>query len=68
MILPDFIGLTIAVHNGKQQVPVFITDQMVWPQVAGGALSRSPADKRSKENKEVTMKHVQPFVALCVGR
>ena len=29
MILPDFIGLTIAVHNGKQHVPVFITDQMV---------------------------------------
>ena len=28
-ILPDFIGLTIAVHNGKQHVPVYITDQMV---------------------------------------
>jgi len=24
MILPDFIGLTIAVHNGKQHVPVYI--------------------------------------------
>jgi small subunit ribosomal protein S19 len=29
MILPEFIGLTIAVHNGKQHVPVYITDQMV---------------------------------------
>ncbi|MGG7055427.1 30S ribosomal protein S19 [Nitrosomonas sp. ANs5] len=28
-ILPDFIGLTIAVHNGKQHIPVFITENMV---------------------------------------
>ena len=28
-ILPDFIGLTIAVHNGKQHVPVYITENMV---------------------------------------
>lgn len=29
MITPDFIGLTIAVHNGKQFIPVYITDGMV---------------------------------------
>ena len=29
MITPDFIGLTIAVHNGKQFIPVFITENMV---------------------------------------
>ena len=28
-ILPDFIGLTIAVHNGRTHVPVFISDNMV---------------------------------------
>ena len=28
-ILPDFIGLTIAVHNGKQHVPVYVTENMV---------------------------------------
>src|SRR6185369_7911508 len=28
MILPEFIGLTIAIHNGKQHVPVYITDQI----------------------------------------
>ena len=28
-ILPEFIGLTVAVHNGKQHVPVYVTDQMV---------------------------------------
>lgn len=29
LVTPDFIGLTIAVHNGKQFIPVFITDEMV---------------------------------------
>ena len=28
-ILPDFIGLTIAVHNGRSHVPVFISNNMV---------------------------------------
>jgi small subunit ribosomal protein S19 len=28
-ILPDFIGLTIAVHNGKQHIPVYVTENMV---------------------------------------
>ena len=28
-ILPEFIGLTIAVHNGKQHIPVFVTENMV---------------------------------------
>ena len=28
-ILPDFIGLTFAVHNGKKFIPVFITEDMV---------------------------------------
>ena len=29
MIIPDMIGLTIAVHNGRQHVPVIISDEMV---------------------------------------
>ena len=29
MVLPDFVGLTIAVHNGKKFIPVFITENMV---------------------------------------
>ncbi|SCZ85192.1 30S ribosomal protein S19 [Nitrosomonas mobilis] len=28
-ILPNFIGLTIAVHNGRQHVPVYVTENMV---------------------------------------
>ncbi len=29
MILPDFVGLTFAIHNGKQHIPIFITENMV---------------------------------------
>jgi len=29
MVIPDMVGLTIAVHNGKTFVPVFITENMV---------------------------------------
>ena len=29
MIIPEFVGLTIAVHNGKKFIPVFITENMV---------------------------------------
>ena len=29
MITPDFVGLTIAVHNGRQFIPVFVTENMV---------------------------------------
>jgi small subunit ribosomal protein S19 len=28
-ILPDFVGLTFAVHNGKKFIPVFVTENMV---------------------------------------
>lgn len=29
MIIPDFVGLTFAVHNGKKHIPVFVTEAMV---------------------------------------
>jgi small subunit ribosomal protein S19 len=29
-ILPDMVGLTLAVHNGKQFVSVYITEDMLW--------------------------------------
>ena len=52
-ILPDFIGLTIAVHNGKQHVPVYVTDQMVGHKLGEFALTRTfkghPADKKAKK-------------------
>ena len=54
MVLPEFIGLTIAVHNGKQHVPVYITENMVGHKLGEFALTRifkshSAAGKRTEE-------------------
>src|SRR5439155_1619309 len=38
-ILPDFVGLTIAVHNGKQHVPVYISENMVGHKLGEFALT-----------------------------
>jgi small subunit ribosomal protein S19 len=40
-VVPDFIGLTNAVHNGKQHVPVYITEQMVGHKLGEFALTRT---------------------------
>ncbi len=50
-ILPDFVGLTFAVHNGKKFVPVYVTENMVGHKLGEFALSRTfhghtPADKK----------------------
>jgi small subunit ribosomal protein S19 len=39
-IVPDFVGLTIAVHNGKQHVPVYISENMVGHKLGEFALTR----------------------------
>lgn len=40
-ILPDMIGLTIAIHNGRQHVPIFITESMVGHKLGEFALTRT---------------------------
>jgi small subunit ribosomal protein S19 len=49
-VTPDFVGLTIAVHNGKAHMPVYISDQMVGHKLGEFALTRTfkghPADKK----------------------
>ncbi len=40
-IFPDFVGLTIAVHNGKQHVPVFVTEDMVGHKLGEFAMTRT---------------------------
>jgi small subunit ribosomal protein S19 len=51
-ILPDFIGLTIAVHNGRQHVPVYVNENMVGHKLGEFALTRTfkghAADKKAK--------------------
>jgi small subunit ribosomal protein S19 len=52
MILPDMVGLTIAVHNGRQHVPVLINENMVGHKLGEFAATRTyrghAADKKSK--------------------
>ncbi|MDP8566568.1 30S ribosomal protein S19 [Methylophilus aquaticus] len=51
-VLPNFIGLTIAVHNGRQHVPVLISENMVGHKLGEFALTRTfkghAADKKAK--------------------
>ena len=53
MIMPDMIGLTIAVHNGRQHVPVFVSDNMVGHKLGEFAPTRTfkghAADKKVKK-------------------
>jgi small subunit ribosomal protein S19 len=40
-ITPDFVGLTIAVHNGRQHVPILITENMVGQKLGEFAATRT---------------------------
>src|SRR5215469_11382099 len=40
-ITPDFVGLTIAVHNGKQHIPVYVSENMVGHKLGEFALTRT---------------------------
>lgn len=52
MILPEMIGLTLAIHNGRQHVPVLVSDNMVGHKLGEFAPTRTykghQADKKSK--------------------
>ena len=51
-VMPDFIGLTFAVHNGKKFIPVYITDEMVGRKLGEFSPTRTyyghAADKKSR--------------------
>lgn len=52
MVIPSMIGLTIAVHNGKQHIPILITENMIGHKLGEFALTRTykghTADRKSK--------------------
>lgn len=52
MILPEFVGLTIAVHNGRQHVPILISENMVGHKLGEFAPTRTfrshIADKKGR--------------------
>ena len=55
-IFPDFIGLTIAVYNGKQHVPVYVTEDMVGHKLGEFAPTRTfrghGKDKKAAPSKK----------------
>ncbi len=52
MILPNMVGLTIAVHNGRQHVPVHVSEEMVGHKLGEFAATRTyrghAADKKAR--------------------
>ena len=51
MISPDFVGQTIAVHNGRQFIPVFVTENMVGHKLGEFSPTRSLFSFKKKKNK-----------------
>lgn len=53
MIIPEMIGLTIAVHNGRQHVPVFVSENMVGHKLGEFAQTRTfrghSGDRKAKK-------------------
>lgn len=55
MIVPDFVGLRFAVHNGKEFIPVYVTENMVGHKLGEFSPTRkfkghTPADKKAAES------------------
>jgi len=52
MVLPDMVGLTIAVHNGRQHVPILISENMVGHKLGEFAITRTfrghSSDRKTK--------------------
>jgi len=52
MVMPDMVGLTIAVHNGRQHVPILVNENMVGHKLGEFAVTRTfkghVADKKSR--------------------
>jgi small subunit ribosomal protein S19 len=54
-IVPEFIGLTFAVHNGKKFIPVYISDNMIGHKLGEFSITRTfhghSGDKKVKKDK-----------------
>ena len=56
-ITPDFVGLTIAVHNGNKFIPVYVTENMVGHKLGEFAPTRTyevTVDKKKEKIKQLT--------------
>lgn len=55
-IIPEMVGLTIAVHNGKKFIPVFITENMVGHKLGEFSPTRTFKGHTSKTARTIRMK------------
>jgi len=54
VILPDFVGVNIAVHNGNKFIPVFITEEMVGYKLGEFAPTRTFRGHENKSDRRTT--------------
>lgn len=57
MVIPDFVGFTIAVHDGRKHVPIFITENMVGHKLGEFAptrIFRKHGGVKAKKGSELT--------------
>ena len=56
MITPEFVGLTIQIHNGRQHLPLFITEDMVGHKLGEFAITRTfkghSGDRKAKSQQQ----------------
>lgn len=56
MIIPDMVGMTLAVHNGRQHVPVLVNENMVGHKLGEFAVTRTfkghSGDKKAAEARK----------------
>src|SRR3546814_10836182 len=71
-ILPEFIGLTIAVHNGRQHVPVYINENMVGHKLGEFALTRTfkghAADRSEEHTSELQSLMRISYAVFCLKK
>ena len=60
MILPDMVGLTIAVHNGRQHIPVLVSENMVGHKLGEFAPTRTFKGHTTKSDKAAAVAPAAP--------
>lgn len=56
MIIPDFIGHTFAVHNGRKFVPVYVSENMIGHKLGEFSPTRTYRGHKEKKSKAATKK------------
>jgi small subunit ribosomal protein S19 len=56
MIMPDMLGLTIAVHDGRRHVPIFITENMVGHRLGEFAPTRTFRGHMGRSDRTSTVR------------